>query len=232
MPERETRTQAMVWSTDGIAQLKKKLDAVMRSGNNVWDPEDRFYYPPVCPSWQWEPQYSLQYNAVTAWLAGLTHLNCGIEVNPERGLWLMGNMGTGKSTLMRAVMNFCAIYADPRSPNLPRVMTWRHAKDIASGYEEHGARYLTDLCNVETLIIDDLGTESPATMRYGNAINVVEDVLSRRYDRRKMTMVTTNLKMDQVKKIYRDRIFDRVRETFNVLEFLGTSHRKQFNPTL
>lgn len=232
LPGRQAKTPATGWSTDGIAQIKKKLDIVMRFGNNPGNPDERFSYQPVCPSWIWKPEFSLQYNAITAWIAGLGHLGDGLEVNPMRGLWLAGNPGTGKSTLLRAVRNFCAIYADERSPNLPRHMLWRHAKDIASGYEEDGARYLTELCEVDTLIIDDLGTEPLATMRYGNSLNVVEELLSRRYDRGKMTMVTTNLKMDQVKKDYRERIYDRVREMFNVIEFIGPSHRKNFNPQI
>ena len=222
----------MGWSTDGIAWIKKKLDIVMRYGNNAANPDERHSYPPVCSSWIWKPEFSLQYNAITAWIAGLPHLGYGLAIDPEKGLWLEGNMGTGKSTLLRAIKNFCAIYDDDRSPNLPRYMVWRHAKDIASGYEEEGAKYLTELCNIETLIIDDLGTEPSTTMRYGNTLNVVEELLSRRYDRKKMTMVTTNLSMDQVKKDYRERIYDRVRETFNIIEFIGPSHRKNFNPLI
>lgn len=223
----------MGWSTEGLGAIKKNLDAIMRYGNNPDHSDEAHSYPPVCPTWIWKPEFSKQFNAVTAWIAGIPRLGNSQEIDPQRGLWLMGNMGTGKSTLMRAIAHFCAVYSDPRSPNLPRHMYWRHAKDIASGYEERGAAYLTHLCeNIDTLIIDDLGTEPAATLRYGNALNVVEEILSRRYDKRKMTMVTTNLKMEEIRKNYRDRIFDRVRESFNVLEFLGTSHRKQFNPNL
>lgn len=222
----------MGWSTEGIARIKRKLDIVMRFGNNPAHPEERHSYPPVCPHWIWKPEFSLQYNAIIAWIIGLPSLGYGLQVDPMKGLWLAGNMGTGKSTLLMAVKNLCAITNDERSPNLSRFMVWRHAKDISSGYEEEGARYLTELCNVDTLIIDDLGTEPLATMRYGNSLNVVEEVLSRRYDRKKMTMVTTNLKMEQVKEDYRERIYDRVREMFNVIEFIGPSHRKEFNPTI
>lgn len=232
LPEKAMRNPVTAWSTDGIASIKRKLDYVMRFGNNPEHPDERFSYPPVCPSWIWKPEFSLQYNAITAWIVGLQSLGYGLQVDPLKGLWLAGNMGTGKSTLLRAVKNYCAITADERSPNLPRYMVWRHAKDIASGYEEEGASYLSDLCNIDTLIIDDLGTESLTTMRYGNALNVVEEVLSRRYDRKKMTMVTTNFNMDQIKKVYRERIYDRVREMFNVVEFIGPSHRKNFNPTV
>lgn len=222
----------MGWSSEEIFRIKKKLNVIMRYGNNTDNPEDRGSYPPVCPSWEWNPEFSRQYHAITAWIAGLDRLWDGIVVNPQRGLWFAGNMGTGKSTLMRAVKNFCAIYYDERSPNLPRNMYWIHSKDMSGGYEENGAGYLTELCEIETLIIDDLGTEPLSTMRYGNVRNVAEEVLSRRYDRGKMTMVTTNLTMNQVKELYRDRIYDRIREMFNVLEFKGASHRKNFNPLI
>ena len=222
----------MGWSIEDIVEIKQNFDNIMRFGNGTDYPGERFSYQPVCPSWIWKPEFSLQYNAVTAWIMGISQSSCGICIDPLKGLWLAGNPGTGKSTLMRAVKNFCAINEDPRSPNLPRSMLWRHAKDIASGYEEVGSVYITELCDVGTLIIDDLGTEPYTTMRYGNARNVAEEVLSRRYDRGNMTMVTTNLTMNQVKEIYHDRIYDRIREMFNVLEFKGASHRKSFNPLI
>ena len=134
---------------------------------------------------------------------------------------------------MRAVKRFCSIYSDPRSPNLPRSMIWRHAKEIVTDYEEIGPSAIKELSEApNALIIDDLGTENMSAMRYGNVRNTVEEVLSRRYDRQLMTMVTTNFTMDDVRRAYRDRIYDRVRESFSIIYFLGPSRRENFNPEL
>lgn len=205
----------------------------MRYGNNPESPDVFGSYPPVCKDWIWKPDFAHQYNAIVCWLAGIP---CSVDrrqILPQRGLWFEGNPGTGKSTVMRAIQRYCAITSDHRSPHLPQVMVWRHAKDITSEYAAKGAIALAQFSEeFKTLIIDDLGSEDMETMHFGNNKNVMEEILSRRYDRNLMTMVTTNFTMEQVRKHYKDRIYDRVREMFNVISFIGESHRKQFNPTI
>lgn len=216
--------------SEEIVAAKRTFDSLIRFGHKADRPEERGSFQALCPDWRWDAIYASQYNSVLLWMLGMPSKCLGSAVLPDRGLWMAGNMGTGKSTLMRGVKNFCTLFADPRSPNMPRPMRWMHAKDIVAEYEQTGPRILDELCEVETLIIDDLGTEDLEAKRYGSVKNVVEEVLSRRYDRRRLTMVTTNLTMEEVKRDYRERIYDRVRETFNILEFTGPTHRKKFNP--
>lgn len=232
-PEEQWRNQNSDWLTDEINGVKQSFDCIIRLGNKPDQPNEWGSFPPICPHWKWEWEYREQYNAILDWIIGRPSKCNGNEVLPSRGLWLMGNLGTGKTTLMRGIKNFCAIYDDTRSPNMPRSMYWRHAKDLVSSFEQEGAKVLDILCDeVETLIIDDVGTEEREAMSYGSIRNVVEDILSRRYDRGKMTMVTTNLGFNQVKEYYRQRVFDRIRENFNVIEFYGESHRKKYNPLI
>lgn len=223
----------MDWSIDGLNAIKRGLDSIMRFGNKANRPDEFGSYPPVCPKWIWKPEFAMQFNAIVNWIAGIP---CDIDCNPilpNRGLWFAGNPGTGKSTLMRAIQRYCAITSDYRSPHLPQVMVWRHAKDITSEYAEKGAIALAQFSEeIKTLIIDDLGSEDIETKHYGNDKNVIEEILSRRYDRNLMTMVTTNITTKQVESFYKVRIYDRVREMFNIIEFVGESHRKQFNPNI
>lgn len=239
MPDRDAtlstanRNPATLWTVEEWNEMKRAFDSVMRFGAHADDPDHWHYSPPVCPAWEWKPEHRPQCNALLAWMLGIPCTCCGVPVTPDRGLWLAGQPGTGKTTLMRAVRLFCRTNADSRSPNLPHSMRWIHAKDVVAAYEESGVSALNELIfEVPTLIIDDVGTENMAAMRFGNVRNAVEDVLSRRYDRGKMTMVTTNLDMTDVCKCYGERIFDRVRESFNVIEFLGKSHRVNFNPEI
>lgn len=245
-PSRET----LVWSTDEVARMKMIMGWIMEHGYNSdndrllfadWKPYDPAKadegrnYPPVCPGWQWKPGYREQYNAVFLWALGIECECQGRTVRPGRGLWLAGNPGTGKSTLMKCLKVFCCLYADPRSPNMPRPMLWRHAKDISDEFEQEGTAVLDRYVLAPTLIIDDLGTEDREARNYGSVKNTVEDILSRRYDKgvaRRMTMVTTNLSMKNVKENYKGRLWDRVREAFNVIYFMGSSYRKNFNPDL
>lgn len=231
MPSTAPGNQDSAWSTEEINGIKRLFDSLMRNGYKADTPDERFSYPPICPAWIWQPRFSEQYNAIINWILGIPCRCHGMLVHPSRGLWLAGNLGTGKSTIIRAVQRFCSIWSDPRSSNLPRSMMWRHAKEIVSDYEEIGSSVIKELSEApNALIIDDLGTENMSAMRYGNVRNTIEEILSRRYDRQLMTMVTTNFTMDDVRMAYRDRIYDRVRESFSVIYFLGPSHREKFNP--
>jgi hypothetical protein len=78
---------------------------------------------------------------------------------------------------------------------------------------------------------DDLGTENAVTKHFGNAKNVMTDIILNRYDRIKMltpegeqadfrgTHITTNLSVDEIEKLYGSRFLDRLREMMNVIEF-------------
>lgn len=221
----------MDWSTNEITKVKISFDRLLRMGKNKDHPDEWGSHQPICQSWTWKPEYREQYNAIINWIIGRA-CKCGDNIIlPTRGLWFAGNIGTGKTTLMKTIKNFCSIYSDHRSPNMPRPMLWKHAKDIVCEFELRGSLALHRYCDeVKTLIIDDLGTENREAMHFGSVRNVLEDILSRRYDRGNMTMVTTNLGFGQVKEYYRQRVYDRIRETFNIIEFIGDSQRQVFNP--
>lgn len=234
LPPANQEREPTEWSIDEVSRCKQEFDRLMRDGNNADSPDEWGSYLPLCPAWEWKALYQSQYNAVMNWALGIPCRCLGHPVDPARGLWFVGNSGTGKSTLMKCLKIFCSLYADSRSPNMPRQMLWRHAKDIADEYEKTGAAALDKYVSVPTLIIDDLGTEDQESRHYGNSKNPVEDILSRRYDKGndRMTMVTTNLDMKQVEKFYHGRVRDRVREMFNFIEFMGSTHRKNFNPNV
>lgn len=83
---------------------------------------------------------------------------------------------------------------------------------------------LTDLIDVEALIIDDLGTEP---MRKSVTKEYLLILLNERIAKGKSTIITTNLNPEQVLDKYEERIFSRIfnkRETL-ILQFNGKNNR-------
>ena len=76
------------------------------------------------------------------------------------------------------------------------------------------------------LAIDELGVENVDIKNYGNSSEPIIDLLSYRYDRMKVTAVTSNLTMKQIEERYGLRLADRFNEMFHKIAFTGKSFRK------
>lgn len=139
------------------------------------------------------------------------------------GLMLIGNVGNGKSTLMKAMQK--AMLALVGYGIYPYGFGLRIAcaRDIHNTADA-GGRF-GQLCREELLGIDDLGTEPKVEMSYGSVTTPVSDLLEYRYSRQLFTVVSTNLPPSQIKERYGLRIADRCREMFQNIVFRGESYR-------
>lgn len=139
------------------------------------------------------------------------------------GVMLIGNVGNGKSTLMKAMQKAMSTLVDygvyPYGFGLRIV----YAKDIHNTVDNRKRFDL--LCHDELLGIDDLGTEPKEEMNYGSVTTPINDLLEYRYNRQLFTVVSTNLTPSQIKERYGLRIADRCREMFVNIVFKGESYR-------
>ena len=125
-----------------------------------------------------------------------------------RGLMLMGDCGTGKSTILNYVI-----------PAIFRTITNKILRSVSA----------KELGEVERnkspfIIIDDLGTESIKN-DYGTKIDSVADAISYAEDSSKTLLVTTNLTPKSLDERYSDRTLDRLRKC-KVVVIKGKSFRK------
>lgn len=75
------------------------------------------------------------------------------------------------------------------------------------------------------MCFDDLGME-PEMGNYGDKLNIMTEVLLRRYETRaKNTILTTNLTLEQIEAGYGKRVADRMKEMFNQVALPGGSLR-------
>ncbi|MDE5987038.1 MAG: hypothetical protein K2H16_07165, partial [Prevotella sp.] len=142
------------------------------------------------------------------------------------GLIICGAPGNGKTTLMRSMQRLInAFHLDDRYGET-LTMQWRTAKDIVWLAGKDIKAY-DRLCDTQALAIDDLGEEPVEILDYGNVRNPVIDLLSNRYDKQLLTLVTTNTPNDKIRERYGDRIADRFNEMMQVIIFTNPSYRKQ-----
>ena len=159
--------------------------------------------------------------------------NCIITVsrwliNPDKqGLLIMGTLGNGKTTMVRAIENIIRIYKlyDPRT-NQPVVLKCHSALAITRLAKDDYPAYKR-LCNTPMLAIDDYGTEPAEIQDYGNILRPMDELLYSRYNNQLFTIMTTNLTNEQLRERTADRLYDRFREMFKVILFTNPSYRGQ-----
>ena len=137
----------------------------------------------------------------------------------RKGLMIRGNVGTGKTVIVKALKelirskegkNACFLH----STELQDL----YVKDDQEGIQRAKLRDYT--------IIDDVGVESTESKLYGNVKEPFNDVFDYRYRNDKITIITTNLPPSEIKNTYGTRIIDRFRECMNDLVLDGKSFRK------
>lgn len=160
--------------------------------------------------------------------------------DPYKGLWLCGSIGTGKSTLLEIVRQFCHIVRPPafyrRGDNSKTIdgYRWRYgfrttnASFVAGMFAKNGYPGIEEYIINSRQAFDEVGREGIPTGFYGNMENVFQYIIQRRYDLRHgdFTHVTSNISKEQIGELYGDHIYDRCLEMFNFVEMTGKSWRK------
>lgn len=132
--------------------------------------------------------------------------------SPKRGLLLMGTVGNGKSTMLKAIARYLGPRADSKS-----------ADEIFANYKDANSWYGID--DKHVLLIDDLGTEPECFNNYGEKHYPIAELLMKRYSSNAVTVIATNLTKSQILERYGDRVRERIDETFAVLTYREPSYR-------
>lgn len=144
------------------------------------------------------------------------------ELNPEKGLWIYGNIGTGKSTLMKAAILFVSRYwlRDSGETINPK---WVNVPTFCGSYATDGFSVFNSI----PMGFDELGTEIAPTNHVGNKLNVVAHLMNTIYDNGSdiPKIVTTNCSLSKVLTLYGPRTVDRIAQLFNLVELKGVTRR-------
>lgn len=152
------------------------------------------------------------------------------------GLLLYGKVGTGKTTLLRAICTVINTVCERETDGQGRRETTLDdfhcisivkAKGIINDYNNLQTRPRYDLMTkVALLAIDELGVEPMESKLYGNVSEPLIDLFCERYDRQLCTVVSTNLGNTEIRQRYGTRLADRFSEMFATIPFNGQSFRK------
>ena len=149
----------------------------------------------------------------------------------KKGILLCGPVGTGKTTLMglfrankrRSFKVFsCSELADRFAEEGHEVIqVWSGTIKVPTSSD-------TFYQNEIGVCFDDLGEEG-VKKNFGNQVNVMADILKKRYDYaidHHYTHITTNLTGDEIEQFYGTRVRSRMREMFNLITLGGGDRRR------
>lgn len=144
----------------------------------------------------------------------------GFEKSGEN-LLIQGNAGTGKTFLASCIAN--------RALERGKSVYYQSAFKLFEMFEnskfhhseEDNSEILKYVYDVDLLIIDDIGTEF--ITQYTAAIFF--DILSSRINMGKSTIITTNLGLEEIDKIYSTRVASRLLGDYTILPTIGKDIR-------
>ena len=154
--------------------------------------------------------------------------NLDVNIRNGRGLWFMGDVGTGKTTLAmlvskEALRRGCqvAIYS------VPRLLAEIRDTYDAGGGERSYADFFAQLVAVDLLHLDDLGAERQTEW----VLEQLYALVNERYEQERSIVVTTNLIETQAleQQIGR-RTVSRLMEMTDQLPLFGPDLRERWDP--
>lgn len=161
-------------------------------------------------------------NKVFNWLLGI-----GINENENKGLFLTGNFGVGKSTVCEGIIKFIEVYYSFRGYtkgcSIPQLIL---SLKMAELYLNDCEVEINKLKTCSVLAIDDIGREPKTINNYGTIICPFEDILMTRYMNKKPVILTSNSTLKEIGEKYGYHIYDRLIEMVYELKFEGKSKRK------
>lgn len=149
------------------------------------------------------------------------------NIRQGKGLWLMGDVGTGKTTLAMLVSKAAldqgysvAIYSVPSL--LAKIRDTYGADRGEQSYDD----FYRQLAGVDLLQLDDLGAERQTEW----VLEQLYSLVNERYESERSIVVTTNLATDQLEQQVGSRTVSRLTEMTDQLPLYGPDLRVNYDP--
>lgn len=147
----------------------------------------------------------------------------------DRGIYLAGNTGTGKSWLMEILQAYCrekkmAVKIPGHDNLLPLYVHIFLATDICDQYAKTGS--IDNVKRLPILCVQDLGSEPRESQYMGNRLDVMRRLIEYRGEfKDKITLFTSNIPMDKIAERYGDRVASRLADMCTYIVLKGRDRR-------
>jgi DNA replication protein DnaC len=146
-----------------------------------------------------------------------------------KGFYLWGTPGGGKTFFSYVMLNELIFkFAKPgKFISLSKsFQELRHTFDEGSETQGQAMSMIEVLSNVPYLVIDDFGVQRNTEWE----MEILYNLIDARYANRRLTFVTTNQKIDELKQLAQARIYSRILEMCYIIQVTAPDYREMGNP--
>jgi len=150
-----------------------------------------------------------------------------IDSPDNKNLFFCGPTGVGKTFMINCIAakllerNRTVLYQT--SPALFSTINDYKLKGFRE--TEYEDSTYDNIFDVEVLIIDDLGTESPSAARYAELLNILNSRHDKNLQRPCKTIIATNIGINKLHEYYDERVASRIIGSFDLFKFAGEDIR-------
>lgn len=137
------------------------------------------------------------------------------------GMILKGTVGTGKTSLAVAILRE-VVQRYGGGYFIPMVSLMDRLLSMSKGDRDEFERFEKRIRSTPLLVLDDLGAEHENSW----VRTKIDAIITERHNRLLPVIITTNLKANEILEGYRERVYDRLKNSSIVVNFTGASMRK------
>lgn len=143
----------------------------------------------------------------------------------RKGLLIIGGVGCGKTSMMRTFQSIGQRIMQKRNDSFMyfQMISCNSLVREFEGLEQREKEWFFERNLKGVKYFDDFGTEGDAS-NFGK-VNLMKNILEERYLKGKKCHLSTNLMLEEIEEKYGFRVYDRIKEMFNVIVMSGESFR-------
>ena len=157
-----------------------------------------------------------------------TLINATKMANNTKGLFLWGTPGNGKTLLSCIALNELIFHTARAGKfiGLSRkfFQTLRHTFDEDSPIYGQSGQIIDTLSSIPYLVIDDFGVQRNTEWE----LEMLYNLIDARYAEQRLTIVTTNQNINDIKDLAHGRIYSRLLEMCHILHITAPDYREHF----